>query len=179
MLYHARELGVTIGICDGLSYSCPSGVEIEANGKRDLMRKLKKFEDVGYIVVHGGKEAVNRAAVSDSRVDILAHPDRGRKDSGVDSFIGRKAAENGVAVEVNLSSLISAKWNSRAYVLRNIKRNLMLSRKYGFDLVVSTGAKSRLELREADVVAEILRAIGFTDEEIYRAMEEVPREIVG
>jgi|Deesub1362A_J573_1020465.scaffolds.fasta_scaffold00115_82 ribonuclease P/MRP protein subunit RPP1 len=176
LLYHAKELRIEIGICDGIRYECPSGVEVEIKGKKDLDKKVKKFDEMDYIIVHGGKESVNRAAVSDSRVGILAHPDRGRRDSGIDSFISRKAAENDVAIEVNLSSLTSTKWNARVYALKNIKRNLMLSRKYGFDIIVSTGAKSNLDLRSSDVVREILTAIGFTEEEIKMSMEEVPRK---
>jgi ribonuclease P/MRP protein subunit RPP1 len=178
LLHQAEELGIEIGICDGKAYECPSGVEIEAKSKQELRKSLEKFEGLDYIIVHGGEEKVNRLAVSDSRVDILAHPSLKRRDFGVDPFVARQASKNGIAIEVNLSDLISSRRSARVYAIKNIKRNLMLSRKYGFDILATTGGRSRFELRSADVVSEILALLGFNEDETLRAMEEVPERII-
>lgn len=179
LLHHAKELGIEIGICDGQRLGCYSGIEIHAEGKKDLKETLNKFEGkVDYILVHGGKDRINRLAVSNNRVDILAHPDLGRKDNGVDNVIAEEARENRVAIEVNLNSIIQSKGTRRVNTIKNVKKNLILSRKYKFNLIIASGAKCRYDLRASKPVAELLKLIGFTANEVLDSMENVPREIL-
>jgi ribonuclease P/MRP protein subunit RPP1 len=178
MLFHAKKLGVELGLCDGKKCEQLSGIEIKATNKNELKNALANSRDFDYVVVCGGDEHINRLAVSDKRVDILAHPERGRKDSGVDPFVARQAKKNNVAIEINLRNLILAKGNQRVNALKNVARNLMLSRKYGFDIIVTSGAKSRLELRSNDAVSQMLKLLGFEQSEVEAAMVTVPRGIL-
>lgn len=182
MLYHAKNLGVEIGLCDGNS-ECrkrenPCGIEIFAKNKNELKSGLTKSNGYDYVVVHGGDEHVNRLAASDKRVDILAHPGKGRKDSGVDPFVARQAEKNNVSIEVSISTLTSSIGGSRINAIKNVKRYLMLSRKYGFDIVVTTGAKSRFDLRSGVGASQMLRLLGFDASEVESSMEAVPRGII-
>ncbi len=187
LAHHARELGIEIGLCDsarleeGVVTAGIRGLGFEAAAKtkrefRDMLRALRNEWD--YVVVSGGSDVSNRLAVGDDRVDVLLHPDLGRKDSGLDSFIAREARENSVAIGVNLGGLIGARGGYRINLCRNIQRNLELSRKYGFDLIACTGARSRYELRSGECVYELLLRLGFTSEEATRAMIEVPTAIL-
>lgn len=178
MLEHAKKLGIEIGFCDGKRGEYISGSEIHVGGKEDFKKALSKAANLGYVIVHGGDYNINRLAVSGSRVDILAHSDLGRKDSGIDAVLARKAAENNVAIEVNLGSIIRSRGVSRVNALKNIRRNLMLSRKYKFELVAASGAKSRLELRDANGVFELLRVIGFSEEEALGTVHGVAYKIL-
>lgn len=179
MCHQAERLGIEIGLCDGKRYEGPSGVEVYPKGKRELKRDLDRWKGrADYIVVHGGREEVNREAACDDRVDILAHPDLERKDSGIDAFTARKAAENGVALEINLGRIIWTRGNHRVHALRNIRRNVMLARKYGAPLVVASGARSRYDLREACGVHELLRLVGLTEDEAQEAMGATPSRIL-
>lgn len=179
MYHQAERLGIEIGICDGQRYEGPSGVEVYPKGKRDLKRALDRWKGrADYIVVHGGREEVNRGAACDDRVDILAHPDLERKDSGIDAFTARKAAENGVAIEISLGRIIGTRGNHRVHALRNLRRNVMLARKYGAPLLVASGARSRYDLREARGVSELLRLVGLTEDEVQEAMGATPSRIL-
>lgn len=178
MLFRASELGVELGLCDGVKSDCPSGIEIKARNKSELKSSLARADDFDYVVVCGGSEQINRLAVSDKRVDILSHPEMGRKDSGTDPYVAKQAKKNGVAIEVNLRNLILMKGNHRLNALKNVKRNLKLSRKYGFNMAVTTGAKSRLELRSGDGVFQVLKLLGFEDSEAEAAMMSVPEAIL-
>lgn len=178
MLGHAKKLGIEVGFCDGKRGEYISGSEIHASGKEDFKKALSKAANLDYVMMHGGDYDINRLAVSSSKVDILAHPDLGRKDSGIDAVLARKAAENNVAIEVNLGSIIRSRGVSRVHALKNIRRNLMLSRKYKFELVAASGAKSRLELRDANGVFELLRVIGFSEEEALGAVHGVAYKIL-
>ena len=178
MLFHAQKLGIELGLCDGIRENGLTGVEIGGNNKNEFKNSLAKSNDFDYVVVCGGDEHINRLAVSDERVDILAHPERGRKDSGIDSFVAKQAKENNVAIELNLRKLMLVKGNMRINTLKNVERNLMLSRKYGFDIVVTSGAKSRLELRSADGVLQMLLLLGFEKAEAEAAMVGVPKGLI-
>ncbi len=177
MLNHARNLKVALGLCDGVrGDDYPSGIEITPKNRRDLKGKLRKKLD--YAVVCGGDYRVNRLAVAEPGVDILAHPDLGRRDSGVDAIIARAAAENRVAIEINLGRIINSSGTRRIYILRNVKKTLMLARKYGSPLIASTGAESWLELRGGDGVLCLLQMIGFEKYEAEDAMITVPEQIL-
>ncbi len=178
MLFHAKKLDVELGLCDGIRENGLTGVEIGGKNKNEFKNALAKSGDFDYVVVCGGDEHMNRLAVNDERVDVLAHPERGRKDSGVDPFVAKQAQKNNVAIELNLSKLMIVKGNMRINALKNVERNLMLSRKYGFDIVVTSGARSRLELRSADAVLQMLLLLGFEKAEAEDAMVGVPKGII-
>lgn len=180
LLKEAERLGVKPGLCDGMAYEgVLSGIEIRAESKRALVRAVREnWRRFDYVVVHGGEANINRAATRDSRVDILAHPYKGRRDAGVDVVIARQAAENQVAIEVDLWSIISARGMARVRHVQKVQRILKLSRKYGFTIVATSGAKSRYELRGAKEAEAILMSVGFTQEEAKRAIEDAPKEIL-
>ncbi|MEE8402167.1 MAG: RNase P subunit p30 family protein [Candidatus Hydrothermarchaeaceae archaeon] len=182
MLFHAKMLGVELGLCDGCSASKRgkylSGIEIRASDKSELKNGLANSSGFDYVIVHGGNEHINRLAASDKRVDVLAHPERGRKDAGVDTFIARQAQKNNVAIELNLRNLIFTRGNHRVNVIKNIKRQLLLSRKYRFDIIVTSGARSRLELRSGDGVSQLLKLLGFDESEAEAGMTTVPKSIL-
>ncbi|HEQ78594.1 MAG TPA: hypothetical protein ENI78_03110, partial [Euryarchaeota archaeon] len=103
----ARDLGIEVALCDGIKYDdFISGIELTARNKRELIREIISSKKFDIIVVHGGRAEINRSAVSDSRVDVLAHPWLGRRDSGVDAVVAREAADNGVAIELCISYLL-------------------------------------------------------------------------
>lgn len=172
----ARDLGVDIVLCDGVRY-CDylSAIEIKADTKRELKKKISRARDFDIIVVHGGKLEINRAAAQDSRVGILAHPWLGRRDSGVDAVVAREAAKNGVAIELCFRHLLAQEHRIR--VLSSIRRILRLWEKYKFRLVVTSGARSRYELRSRYEIRALLHLLGLGE----GAVEEImctPQEII-
>jgi RNase P/RNase MRP subunit p30 len=188
LAFHARELGVEIGLCDSHKFDreiltgslVASGYELTAKTKRDFKEELRSLRNEwDYVVVPGGEDIINRLAVGDNRVDVLLHPDLGRKDNGIDTFIAREARKNEVAIGVNLGGLIAAKGGYRINLCKNIQRNLELSRKYGFSLIACTGARSRYDLRTGECMFGLLVRLGFTEEEVVEALYEVPKMILG
>ncbi len=173
LLYHADQLGIKIGLCDGIKYDIGvfSGIEIFAKDKKELKIKLKEARNkFDYIIANVDGIELRRAAVENC-ADILAHGE-------VDTYIARKAREKNVALEINLSKLINADPQKRISILRHIKTVLMLSNKYKFDLIVTSGAHNRYDLRAFREVYELLKAIGFSEEKALHAMYSVPLKIV-
>ncbi len=185
---HARDLGIEIGLCDSHRFKKEDDIQApiiayghatSAKTKRHFNEALKALNDKwDYVSVPGGTGTINRLAVGDDRVDVLLHPDLGRRDSGLDAFIAKEARANDVAIGVNLGAVIAVRGGYRIQLCRNIQQNLELSRKYGFDMVASTGARSRYELRSGECMFELLTRLGFSVDEAERALYDVPKAIL-
>jgi ribonuclease P/MRP protein subunit RPP1 len=155
------------------------GVEIHPKNPQDLKRKLQKFRKKSdLLLVHGGDLKINRAACENSRVDILSHPYRGRRDSGINHVFARKAAENRVAVEFNLKYLFKTRFNHRYRVLSQFRDILKLQRKFEFPLIITSGANSIYDLRSPLDIMALTRCFGMDKEEAHQALSETPRQII-
>ncbi len=176
MQYHAKRLGIEIGLCDGIEAG--DGVVIEAGSSKELIKALEKWRGrAGYIMVEGKNEKVAKAAFTKRGVDIVTLPSI---ESGwsFDAVAARKAKEMNVAVELRLDRLIQSYRMHRTRVIAGIRSCLRLKRKYGFDVVVTTGACCRYGLRKGDQVFELLRLLDFSEEEARSAMFEVPSTVL-
>ncbi len=150
---------------------------IKAKSKEELKKKLseerKKYE---VIIVSGGIYDVNRAACEDSRVDILAHPEYGRNDSGLDHVCVKAAAENNVAIEINFSEILNS--TNRVRLFRHLRKNIMLARKYGAEIVIASGAKSLWEMRAPRDLAGFVFLLGLDLNKSIDGISTIPEEIV-
>lgn len=154
------------------------GVEIRAKNQDDLKRKIKQFRKKNdVLLVHGGDLKINRAAVEDPRVDVLAHPYHGRRDSGFNHVLAKKAAENNVAVEINLGYLLRNRNHRRLKVLSQFRELVKLKSKFGFSLVITTGARSLYDLRSPRDLMALSNCFGMDKETSFSALSTVPESI--
>ena|SRR3989338_234886 len=148
-------------------------VEIRADSIKTLKKALAKYrEQAEIIIVAGGDYAINRTAAEDERVDILAHPEFKRMDSGIDHVVAKSAAHNGVAIEINMSGLLSTFKRVRSHVLNHMDRNVMLAKKFGAPIVMTSGAKDEWGIRDPRELAALGRMLGLTLEESVRSVSE-------
>lgn len=148
-------------------------VEIEADSIKTLKKALAKYRDVAeIIVVAGGDYAINRAAAEDGRVDVLAHPEFKRTDSGIDHIVAKSAAQNGVALELNMGELLMTYRRVRSHILNHMERNVMLCKKFGTPIVITSGARDAWGVRDPRELAALGRMLGLTLEESMRAVSE-------
>ena len=76
-----------------------AGIKIEAKNPQEMRNLVNKYrEEATIIVVAGGDYDINRAACENAKVDILAHPEKGRMDNGLDEASVKFAANNNVAI---------------------------------------------------------------------------------
>ena len=81
------------------------GIELVEENPSKLHGLVGKFRSsMDVLIVHGGSEAVNRAALENPRVDILNHP-AFDKSSGLNQVLAKAAADNGVAIGITLRPL--------------------------------------------------------------------------
>jgi len=131
------------------------GVEIRASSPHELGRLINKFRpDTDLLAVHGGNEMIDRAAASDSRVDLLAHPGR------MNHIMMRFASGKGIAIEFNLSDLIHLRGKSRARALFIMQENLKLAKKYGTQVVLSAGARTINDIRAPREIIALAKLSG-------------------
>lgn len=152
---------------------------IKPNSAEELATMARKIRnDAELLIVHGGDYDVNRAACENSMVDILAHPELGRKDSGLDHICAKAARENGVAIEVNFREVLESYKKRRVFVLSAIKRNIKLCRNYDVKIITTSGAVNRWGLRSGRELAAISNLLGMDLGIAIDSVSTVPEEIL-
>jgi len=163
---HWNELGGAI-----------KGVEIVAKSATELKKKTGEYRPkVEVLLVHGGDAGINRAAVENPEVDILAHP-VGRGDE-LNHILAKLAAKNDVAIEFNMDALIHLRGNPRIHVLSGFQHNLKLARKYGAPMILASNAKSCYDLRAPREMIAMASLFGMSEEEAILALSTTPLRIV-
>ncbi len=156
------------------------GLEIEARGVRELRRGISKAKRyTNLVVVYGGEYKINRAAVENPRVSILSHPEYKRSDSGVDHIIARFAAEKNVAIEINFHEILETFRKIRAFVLSHMITNVELAKKFGAPVIITSGARSKWEMRDPRELAAVGQILGMSLEESMKSVSEIPKKIIG
>ncbi|MGC9517773.1 MAG: ribonuclease P protein component 3 [Methanomicrobiales archaeon] len=166
-------------IQSNLNLKLYNGVEITAKNGNDLKKKISRFRNkVDVLLVRGGKIKINRAACEDPRVDIVTYTHYKRRDCGLNHVIAKEAARNEVAVEINLNSILKARYSSRAKLLSQYRDILKLYRKYRFPLIISSGATSIFDLRKPLDIISLNQCFGITKDESIKGMSITPSNII-
>ena len=156
-----------------------SGIEIYAKNPEDLKNKVQKFrEHNDVVIVNGGNIKVNRAACEDPRVDILAHPYKSRRDSGINHILAKKASENNVAIELSINSIIRTRLSLRAKILSQFRQILKLQRKFKFPLIITSNAYSIYDLRTPEDIIAFADCLEMTPDEITSSLFKNPMDII-
>jgi len=122
------------------------------------------------LALHGGTNALNRFAVEQDRVDVLAHPmcDRGN----FNHVLAKAAVEHGTRVEFDLSRVVRDDGGPRVQALQDLRKLRELVEKYDVPYVVSANPTSHLQLRAPRELAAVGQTIGFSKEQIRAGLEE-------
>jgi ribonuclease P/MRP protein subunit RPP1 len=113
------------------------------------------------VIVRGGTAALNRFAVEQAKVDVLAAPTG--DGSGADLFnhvLARAAAENGVRVEFDLGPVLRETGGARTRAISDLCLLADLVEQYDAPHVVSARATGHLALRAPRELAAVGEAVG-------------------
>lgn len=151
-----------------------SGIEVRGLNPEQVSGHLGTVRDEYVIVaVHGGTTALNRFAVGQPRVDVLAHPLTG--DGEFDHVMARTAVENDVHVEVNLSRILRNEGGQRVQAIRDLHLLQRLIKQYGTDHVVTADPNSHLQLRAPRELVAVGDAIGLEPDFVEKGLHEWTR----
>jgi ribonuclease P/MRP protein subunit RPP1 len=150
-------------------------VFLEADDWGELKRKIgENREKADVLVFRGGDEKLNRKAVEDSRMDVLLHPEKGRKDSGFNHVLAKEASKNQVALGLDFKMLDTSN-KTRSHIFRHWQRNLMLCEKYDAPYIITSSAKEKYDLRAPRDLASVIDSLGYKGK---KAVSEYPKNIV-
>ncbi|HEY3361968.1 MAG TPA: ribonuclease P protein component 3 [Methanosarcina sp.] len=155
-----------------------NGIELVEENPSKLHSLIGKFrKSVDVLIVHGGSENVNRAALENPRVDILNHP-AFDKSSGLNQVLAKAAAENDVSIGLPLRPFLHSRGPRRVRLLSDLRANLDLARKYDVSLVLSSGAMSCFDLRSPMETLALAEICGLEENEALEAITIVPERII-
>ena len=154
--YDADSIEATYGV------DVASGIEIrtdDAGQASGLIGNYRSKRDV--ICVHGGD--LNRFAVEQAKVDVLAHPMR---DGDVNHVLAKAAADNDVHLEFNFGRVLRDDGGPRVQAIQGLRKLRELVEQYDVPYVVSADARSHLGLRGPRELLAVGETIGFDREAI-------------
>lgn len=143
------------------------GIEIRTDDvgqASGLVGNYRSKRDV--VCVHGG--SLNRFAVEQSKVDVLAHPTR---DGDVNHVLAKAAAENGVHFEFNFARVLGADGGPRVQAIGGLRKLWELVETYDAPYVVSADPVSHLALRAPRELSALGETVGLDREDIQAGLE--------
>ncbi len=156
-----------------------SAVMIKAGNPQDLDAMARKARSKAeLLLVHGGNYDVNRAACENPLIDILCHPELGRKDSGLDHICMKAANENNVAIEVNFREILESYKRNRIYMLSSMRKNVKLCIKYDVPVITCSGAVTKWGMRSGRELAAITYLLGMELGKAITTTSNVPQGFV-
>ena len=147
-----------------------------ANELNTLAEKARNRTEL--LMVHGGDYDVNRAACENPLIDVVCHPELGRKDSGLDHICIRAAHDNNVAIEVNFREVLESYKRNRVYVLSSIRKNIELCRKYETPIVTSSSAVTKWGMRSGRELAALSHILGLELGKAIDTTSVIPERII-
>lgn len=147
------------------------GVEVRADDRSRVAGLVDAHRDERTVVaVHGGDPAVNRYAVEQSAVDVLAHPMAG--DGDVNHVLANAAAETGVRLEFDLSPVLRADGGARVEAIRDLRKLRDLVADADAPHVASADPRSHLQLRAPRELAAVGAAVGIGADLVREGLAE-------
>jgi ribonuclease P/MRP protein subunit RPP1 len=154
-------------------------VMIKPRDVEEFHKLIERVRDSSEVVsVAGGDYEINRLACETPAVDILCHPEYGRRDSGLDHVCVRAAAENHVAIELNFRHVLESYKQSRSGLLAALSRNVLLCKKYNAPIITTSASLSKWNLRSGRELVAFATLLGLDLTTAVDSVSQTPIEIV-
>jgi ribonuclease P/MRP protein subunit RPP1 len=158
-------------IADEFGVDVVGGLEVRTDDRSQASGLVRRFrEEATLVCVHGGDRSINRYAVEDPRVDVLAHPMRGEGD--VNHVLARAAAENGVRLEFSLAEVLRADGGPRVRAVSGLRKLRELVEDADAPFVVSADPFSHLDWRAPRELVAVGELVGFEAEQVRAGLRE-------
>jgi ribonuclease P/MRP protein subunit RPP1 len=146
------------------------GVNVCGLPLKDVQRKVKQETGTGTVVsVSAGDNGFNRAVIGIKGVHILRGIHASDKYA-FDHICAKMAADNTVAVDIDLSPLIAGRGIVRQRALQRYRDVLVLENRFKFPLTVSSHARSYLDMRSAREITGLCSLAGMDIDTARRAL---------
>jgi len=150
-----------------------SGILVQDAPMRDVIARVKRAKDSGTVVsVSARDNGFNRAAISLRGVHILRGIQAADK-MAFDHVTAKMAADNNVAIDIDLSVLIAARGIARQRAIHRYRDILTLERRFEFPVSLSSYAHSYLDMRAVREISGLCSLIGMDPSGVEKALDAV------
>ena len=150
-----------------------NGLFIRNAGMKDVIAQVKRVKGPGTVVsVKAGDAGFNRGVVGLRGVQILRGVHAADKNA-FDHVTAKMAADNRVAIDIDLSCIIAARGIARQRALQRYRDVLVLERRFEFPLTLSTYASSVLDLRAVREISGLCSLLGMDIPDVEKALAGV------
>ncbi|RLM95784.1 RNase P subunit p30 family protein [Haloarcula sp. Atlit-7R] len=158
-------------ISDAYGVDVAAGVEVRADDPSRASGFVGNYRsDRTVVVVHGGDRRINRFAVEQPTVDVLAHPMRG--DGDFNHVLANAAADNGVRVEFDFGPVLRASGGTRVRAIKELRKLRELVEDAGAPFVVSASPSNHLQIRAPRDLIAVGETIGFDADTVREGLTE-------
>ena len=152
-----------------------SGIVVQEASMRDVIHRVKRANDSGAVVsVTARDNGFNRAAIGLKGVHILRGIQTAEK-TAFDHVTAKMAADNNVAIDLDLSVLIAARGLARQRAIHRYRDVLIFERRFEFPVTLSSHARSYLDLRAVREITGLCSLIGMDISGVEKALDAVGR----
>jgi ribonuclease P/MRP protein subunit RPP1 len=149
------------------------GLFIRNTAMKDVIAQVKRSAGPGTVIsVQAGDAGFTRAAVGLKGVQVIRGVHAADRNA-FDHVTAKMAADNRVAVDIDLSVLIGGRGIARQRAIQRYRDVLVLEERFGFPLTVSTYARSVLDLRAVREISGLCSLIGMDIPDVERALAGV------
>ena len=150
-----------------------AGILLRDSPLRDITGRIKRERNNGVVVsVQAGDNGFNRSVINIKGVHILRGLHSADK-SAFDHVAVKMAADNRVAIDLDLSQLLFGRGYSRQRAIQRYRDILVLERRYEFPLTLSSHARSILDMRPVREITGLCSLIGMDSSDVETAFSGV------
>jgi len=179
MALEARELGfnsiVAVDTQPGEYHGVTvlSGTIIRETSAKEVINRVKRARDSGsVIIVQARDNGFNRAVLGIKGVHVLCGIHAADKKA-FDHVTAVMAAENNVAMDLDLSPLITGRGIVRQRAVHRYRDILFMAAKFRFPLTISTHARSVLDMRSVREISGLCSLLGMDIPDVGNALSGI------
>jgi ribonuclease P/MRP protein subunit RPP1 len=146
-----------------------SGILIRDTAVKDLINRIKREKNNKAIVsIQAGDNGFNRSVINLKGVHILRGLHSADKNA-FDHVAAKMASDNRIAIDLDLSPLISGRGFTRQRAMHRYRDILVLERRYEFPITLSSHARSILDMRAVREIAGLCSLLGMDIPDVEKA----------
>lgn len=154
-------------------------VDLSPKNSGELLRLLSKVRwKFEVVAVECVTREITIQAAKDRRVDLLSFAPQDPTKHFFGDSEAKLASEKSAALEVNMSALLYSTGRLRINLLKVLRREVSVARKYSVPIVISSGASKPSMLRRPEDYAFLAYLIDLDLHSAKQALSENPKTIV-
>lgn len=155
------------------------GIVINETNPQLLRKEVQRYyRKVDLIMANGGDESLNRIICETPQIDIINHPYRNKRNSGLNQVLAKLLVENNISVNINFRDVLEHRGYFRARIINQINQLLMLQRKYDFRCVLSSGSESFYDVKSPRSMLLLSQLLDMDINYAKKCMTTYPEEII-